>query len=78
MDLRMPEKTLAIMVKRGDNFFVPTGKTVLHAGDRLMVLTDNQKALDDTLQALGIAQDTPAPIRTRRKWTSVFFDDNDD
>lgn len=78
MDLRLPEKTLAIMVKRGESFFVPTGKTLLHEGDRLMVLTDNQKALDDTLQALGIAQDTPAPIRTRRKWTSVFFDDNDD
>lgn len=52
MDLRMPEKTLAIMVKRGDNYFVPTGKTALHVGDRLMVITDNEEALDETLHNL--------------------------
>lgn len=52
MDLQMPEKTLAIMVKRGDNYFVPTGKTPLHVGDRLMVITDNQEALNETLTTL--------------------------
>lgn len=53
MDLQMPEKTLAIMVKRGNSYFVPTGKTILHEGDRLMVITDNQEALDETLRTLG-------------------------
>lgn len=52
MDLQMPEKTLAIMVRRGDDYFVPTGKTVLHVGDKLMVLTDNDEALEQTLRAL--------------------------
>lgn len=54
MDLQMPEKTLAIMVKRGDTYFVPTGKTPLHVGDRLMVITDNQEALNETLHTLGV------------------------
>lgn len=53
MDLRMPEKTLAIMVKRGDNYFVPTGKTRLHEGDKLMVITDNNEALEQTLHELS-------------------------
>ena len=58
MDLKMPEKTLAIMVKRGDHYFVPTGKTQLHIGDRLMIITDNDEALQQTLTELGI-QDEP-------------------
>lgn len=54
MDLRLPEKTLVIMVKRGDNYFVPTGKTQLHIGDQLMLLSDNQAELECALSALGI------------------------
>lgn len=53
MDLRMPEKTLAIMVKRGENYFVPTGKTHLMVGDKLMVITDNNEALELTLKQLS-------------------------
>ena len=54
MDFRLPEKTLVIMVKRGDNYFVPTGKTQLHIGDQLMLLSDNQAELECALSALGI------------------------
>ena len=54
MDFQLPEKTLVIMVKRGDNYFVPTGKTHLHVGDRLMLLSDNQAELECALAALGI------------------------
>jgi len=54
MDFRLPEKTLVIMVKRGDSYFVPTGKTPLHVGDRLMLLSDNQAELECALSALGI------------------------
>jgi cell volume regulation protein A len=77
MDLRLPEKTLAIMVKRGESYFVPTGRTVLHAGDRLMLLSDNQQGLDDTLQRLGIADDATPDTTPKRKWYNVFFDDVD-
>ena len=55
MDFRLPDKTLVIMVKRGENYFVPTGKTPLHVGDRLMILSDSQKELDVALETLGIA-----------------------
>ena len=54
MDFRLPEKTLVIMVKRGDHYFVPTGKTHLHVGDRLMLLSDNQAELECDLEAFGI------------------------
>ena len=77
MDLRLPERTLAIMVKRGDSYFVPTGKTLLHIGDYLMLLTDDEQALADTLQALGIEQKKESPTPSKREWSSVFFDDED-
>jgi len=55
MDLKMPEKTLAIMVKRGDSFFVPTGRTTLTVGDKLLVITDDNAALEETYRELGIS-----------------------
>ena len=77
MDLGMPEKTLVIMVKRGDHYFVPTGMTNLREDDRLMVISDNQRELDATLRALGAAPLQEPPPRPKRNWRSVFFDDRD-
>ena len=42
------------MVKRGEEYFVPTGGTVLHLGDKLLVLSDNDAQLKKDLQKLGI------------------------
>lgn len=75
MDLRLPEKTLAILVKRGDNYFVPTGKTVLHLGDHLMLLTDDKQAMNDTLQKLGVATEEHPLKTTTHPWYSALFDD---
>lgn len=75
MDMQMPEQTLVIMVRRGDNYFVPTSSTILHVGDHLMILTDNQQALSETLRRLGIS-DNP-PEKPRRDWRNIFFDDNE-
>ena len=44
-DLHMPKQTLVIMVRRGEDFFVPTGKSELMVGDQLLVITDNDAAL---------------------------------
>ncbi len=44
-DLTIPAKTLIIMVRRGEDFFVPTGKSELEIGDQLLVITDNDAAL---------------------------------
>lgn len=75
MDLRLPEKTLAILVKRGDNYFVPTGKTVLHLGDHLMLLTDDKQAMNDTLQKLGVATEEHPLKTTTHPWYSALFYD---
>lgn len=36
-DIRFPESTLAIAIKRGDKNLVPNGNTEIHEGDRLIV-----------------------------------------
>ena len=40
-----PDKTLVIMVRRGEDFFVPTGNSELEIGDQLLVITDNDAML---------------------------------
>ena len=40
-ELSMPPHTLIIMVRRGDDFFVPTGDSVLETGDQLLVISDH-------------------------------------
>lgn len=52
MDLEMPSNTLVIMVKRGDGFFVPTGKTELLVNDILLVITDDKNTLADVCRRL--------------------------
>lgn len=53
-DLGLPENTLAVMVKRSGKFFVPTGKTTLMENDKLLIITDNQEALNETYKILGL------------------------
>ena len=54
IELPFPERTLVVMVKRGDHYFVPTGKTELHDGDILLVISDDDEALHETYRQLGI------------------------
>lgn len=75
MDLQLPSNTLVIMVKRGDNYFVPTGKTSLHPCDRLLVLSDDETALDKTLRNLGVTSEESHTPKKRR-WYDIFFDVN--
>lgn len=65
------------MVKRGDNYFVPTGKTLLHTNDRLLVLSDDQQAMDETLHRLGVTKPDEGPEPHKRPWYSVLFDDEE-
>lgn len=55
MDLRLPEKTIVVMVKRGAKYFVPNGKTPLMENDMLLVITDDYEALNETYERLGIS-----------------------
>ncbi len=54
MDLNLPDNTLVVMVKREDSFFIPKGKTILHVGDKLLVISDNDEELRKTYEELGI------------------------
>lgn len=54
MHLSLPDNTLVVMINREANYFVPTGKTRLRSGDKLLVITDNDEALRDTYAGLGI------------------------
>jgi cell volume regulation protein A len=36
-----PDKTLVIMVRRGEDFFVPTGISELEVGDQLLIISDS-------------------------------------
>ena len=39
-ELNIPPRTLVIMVRRGEDFFVPTGASELQLGDQLLVISD--------------------------------------
>lgn len=39
-ELDIPPHTLIVMVRRGEDFFVPTGASVLKEGDQLLVISD--------------------------------------
>ncbi|MEL7588049.1 MAG: potassium/proton antiporter [Prolixibacteraceae bacterium] len=54
MDIPLPDKTLVVMVKRNDKYFVPTGNTVLQEDDKLLIITDDQDALMETYRNMGI------------------------
>lgn len=44
-DITLPKKTLVIMVRRGESFFVPLGETELEVGDQLLIITDDDAML---------------------------------
>ena len=39
-DVKLPPHTLVVMVRRGEDFFVPTGVSELQKGDQLLVISD--------------------------------------
>lgn len=39
-EVAIPPKTLIVMVRRGEDFFVPTGSSTLELGDQLLVISD--------------------------------------
>lgn len=53
MNLPLPDKTLAVLVKRDGMYFVPKGKTVLQENDKVLIITDDQQALQETLRNMN-------------------------
>ncbi|MDR2105133.1 MAG: potassium/proton antiporter [Deferribacteraceae bacterium] len=56
MEMSLPDGTLAVMVKRGNGYFIPKGNTELASGDKLLILTDHEQALRETYAAMGISK----------------------
>ncbi len=54
MDLAIPDKTLVVMAKRHDNYFIPKGHTELKPGDILLLISDDERAIKETYKTLGI------------------------
>lgn len=40
-ELKIPPRTLIVMVRRGEDFFIPTGSSELQVGDQLLVISDH-------------------------------------
>lgn len=54
MQLSLPDHTLAVMVKRNGRYFIPKGNTELWENDKLLMISDNDEALQQAYRALGI------------------------
>ena len=49
-DIVLPEATLVVMVARDGSFFVPRGNTLLHVGDKLLVVTENKSEVKSAVR----------------------------
>lgn len=54
MDLPLPDKTLVVMAKRHDSYFIPKGHSEIKAGDKLLLISDDEYAIEQTYKKLGI------------------------
>lgn len=52
MDLNIPDNTLIGMVKRDNHYFIPRGNTEILVGDKLLVMTDDESALEETYRQM--------------------------
>jgi cell volume regulation protein A len=56
-DIVLPDNTLVVMVKRGDDYFVPRGGTRLVVGDKFLVISDtDDKELKRELKNIGMSK----------------------
>ena len=53
-DIPLPDKTLVVMLKRNEHYFIPKGNTAIAEGDTMLIITDDERALEQTYNSLGI------------------------
>ncbi len=58
MELTLPDHTLAVMVMRDGRYFIPKGNTILMENDKLLMISDNDEALLQAYESLGITDYT--------------------
>ncbi len=54
MDIALPDHTLVAMVKRSERYFIPRGNTRLEIGDVILLITDDEQAMRETMQSLHV------------------------
>jgi len=52
MDLPLHDKALAVMAKRDDNYFIPKGHTEIKVGDKLLMISEDDKILNEATNML--------------------------
>ncbi|MDR0667081.1 MAG: potassium/proton antiporter [Prevotellaceae bacterium] len=62
MNLPLHAKALVVMVKREDNYFIPKGTTELRIGDKLLLICEDNKILEETYKMLGAEVATKVEI----------------
>lgn len=53
-DLILPDNTLVVLVKKGDNYIIPKGTTKLDVDDKLLVISANNEELLKEYESLGL------------------------
>ena len=77
-EMQIPPHTLIIMVRREDDFFVPTGASELKTGDQLLVITDQDadevyqqiinEAEEEAQWREGVRRNARERIQRFKKW----------
>ena len=52
-DVTLPERTLVMMIRRGDKYIVPNGTTTLHRGDKLLLISEEIQAHQPEIRHRG-------------------------
>lgn len=56
IDIDIPEHSLVVMIKRGQSFFIPNGKTELKTGDVLLIISDDLTTMQNVKQVIGLME----------------------
>lgn len=57
IDLPIPENARVAMIKRDDNYFIPTGSTKLEENDKLLIITEDNQVLKKLYSSLKIEEE---------------------
>lgn len=71
MDVGLGRNSLVIMLRRGDEYIIPNGQTLIYDGDFLLVMADEQHALvrtyDENLWEIEFVENTGQFLREQRE-----------
>lgn len=78
LKLPMPENCVAVLVKRGETYFVPTGKTELLLDDKVLLISDDPDGLKDALAQMGVTPETASPADEQTSFREIFANTHKD